>query len=63
MADLPAPEDPVVGMAHGQRGPACEVLDSLFERIHFRQYRKIEGYTPRSDRANRVRLLINTAFD
>jgi hypothetical protein len=40
-----------------------EVVNSLFERIHVRQDRKVEGYTPRMDRANRVRLLIGTAFD
>ncbi len=40
-----------------------EVLNALFERIHVRQDRKVEGYTPRLDRANRVRLLIGTAFD
>jgi hypothetical protein len=40
-----------------------EVLNALFEQIHVRQDRKVEGYTPRADRDNRVRLLINTAFD
>jgi hypothetical protein len=40
-----------------------EVLNALFERIHVRQNRKIEGYTLRTDRGYRVRLLISTAFD
>jgi hypothetical protein len=42
---------------------AREVLNALFERIHVKQDRRVEGYSPRVDRANRVRLLINTAFD
>ena len=40
-----------------------EVLSALLERIHVRQDRKVAGYTPRLDRANRVRLLIGTALD
>ena len=47
----------------GDEAQRWEVLNSLFERIHVRQDRKVEGYTPRMDHANRVRLLINTAFD
>ena len=47
----------------GDPSQRWEVLSALFEKIHVRQDRKIEGYTPRVDRANRVRLLINTAFD
>ncbi len=47
----------------GDAAQRWEVLNALFERIHVRQDRKVEGYTPRADRANRVRLLINTAFD
>jgi hypothetical protein len=47
----------------GDAAQRWEVLNALFERIHVRQDRKVEGYTPRMDRANRVRLLINTAFD
>jgi len=48
----------------GNVGQRWEVLDSVFERIHIRQAEPEDrGYTPRSDRANRVRLLINTAFD
>jgi hypothetical protein len=65
-ADEPDPEDLKTISAAWRKGDAAqrwEVLDSLFERIHIRQDRKIEGYTPRVDRANRVRLLINTAFD
>ena len=40
-----------------------EVLSALLERIHVRQDRKVAGYTPRLDRANRVRLLTGTALD
>jgi hypothetical protein len=47
----------------GDAAQRWELLNTLFERIHIRQHRKVEGYTPRADRANRVRLLINTAFD
>jgi hypothetical protein len=65
-ADEPDPEDLKTLSSAWRKGDAAqrwEVLGSLFERIHVRQDRKIEGYTPRMDRANRVRLLINTAFD
>ena len=37
-------------------------MNSLFERIHIKD-RKVIGYIPRMDRANRVRMLIGTAFD
>lgn len=47
----------------GDPAQRWEVLSALFERIHVRQDRKIEGYTPRLDRANRVRLLISSALD
>lgn len=47
----------------GDTAQRWEVLNALFERIHVRQDRKVGGYTPRMDRANRVRLLIGTAFD
>jgi hypothetical protein len=65
-ADEPDPEDLKTISAAWRKGDAAqrwEVLGSLFERIHIRQDRKVEGYTPRTDRANRVRLLIGTAFD
>ena len=38
------------------------VLSALFERIHVRD-RKVVGYTPRIDRAGRVKMLLATAFD
>jgi hypothetical protein len=65
-ADEPNPKDLSTLSAAWRTGDAAqrwEVLNSLFERIHIKQNRRVEGYTPRMDRANRVRLLINTAFD
>ena len=47
----------------GDAAQRWDVLNALFNRIHVRQDRKVEGYTPRMDRANRVRLLISSAFD
>jgi hypothetical protein len=46
----------------GDAAQRWEVLNALFERIHVKQNRKVEGYTPRMDRAKRVRMLISTAF-
>jgi len=37
-------------------------LSALFERIHVKD-RKVIGYTPRIDRAKRVKVLIAAAFD
>jgi hypothetical protein len=65
-ADEPDPKDlstVSVAWRTGNEAQRWEILSALFERIHIRQDRKVEGYTPRMDRANRVRLLINTAFD
>lgn len=65
-ADEPDPKDLTTIQAKWRTGDAAqrwEVLNALFERIHVRQDRKVEGYTPRMDRANRVRLLIGTALD
>ncbi len=65
-ADEPDPKDLSTLTTAWRTGDAAqrwEVLNALFERIHVRQDRKVEGYTPRMDRANRVRLLINSAFD
>ena len=64
--DEPEPKELTTLSGKWRTGDAAqrwEVLNALFERIHVRQDRKVEGYTPRADRANRVRLLINTAFD
>jgi DNA invertase Pin-like site-specific DNA recombinase len=65
-ADEPDPKELTTLAGKWRTGDAAqrwEVLNALFERIHVRQDRKVEGYTPRMDRANRVRLLIGTAFD
>jgi hypothetical protein len=65
-ADEPDPKDLSTMASAWRTGDAAqrwEVLNALFERIHVRQDRKVEGYTPRMDRANRVRLMIGTAFD
>jgi hypothetical protein len=65
-ADEPNPKDLSTLASAWRTGDAAqgwEVLNALFERIHVRQDRKIEGYTPRTDRANRARLLISTAFE
>jgi hypothetical protein len=65
-ADEPDPEELTTLAGKWRTGDAAqrwEVLNALFERIHVRQDRKVEGYTPRMDRANRVSLLISSAFD
>jgi hypothetical protein len=65
-ADEPDPKELTTLAGKWRTGDAAqrwEVLNALFERIHVRQDRKVEGYTPRMDRANRVRLLISSAFD
>jgi hypothetical protein len=64
-ADEPDPKDLHTLSAVWRTGDAAqrwEVLDSLFERIHIKQNRKVEGFTPRLDRAKRVRMMISTAF-
>lgn len=64
--DDPNPEDLHTLSAAWRTGDPAkrwEVLNALFERIRLRQDRKVEGYTPRMDRANRVRLLISSAFE
>jgi hypothetical protein len=65
-ADEPKPKDLSTLSAAWRTGDAAQrwgVLNALFERIHVKQNRRVEGYTPRMDRANRVRLLISSAFD
>jgi DNA invertase Pin-like site-specific DNA recombinase len=68
-ADEPNPKELSALSAEWRKGDPpqrWEILNSLFERIHVRQAPKhgewIEGYTPRLDRAKRVRMLISTAF-
>jgi inorganic triphosphatase YgiF len=64
-ADEPDPKDLSTLASAWRSGDAAqrwEVLNALFERIHVRQDRKGEGYTPRMDRAKKVRMLISTAF-
>jgi hypothetical protein len=46
----------------GDAGQRWQLLNALFEGLHVKD-RRIIGYTPRSDRASRVRLLLNTAWD
>jgi hypothetical protein len=65
-ADEPDPQELSTLAGKWRTGDAAqrwEVLNALFERIHVRQDRKVEGYTPRMDRASRVRMLMGTAFD
>lgn len=55
-ADEPDPRDLHTLSAAWRTGDAAqrwEVLNALFERIHVKQNRKIEGFTPRLDRAKR----------
>jgi hypothetical protein len=64
-AEEPDPKDLSTLSSAWKTGDAAqrwEVLNALFERIHVRQDRKVEGYTPRMDRAKKVRMLISTAF-
>lgn len=58
-ADEPDPKELTTLAGKWRTGDAAqrrEVLNALFERIHVRQDRKVEGYTPRMDRANRARV-------
>ncbi len=64
-AEEPDPKDLSTLSSAWKTGDAAqrwEVLNALFQRIHVRQDRKVEGYTPRMDRAKKVRMLISTAF-
>jgi hypothetical protein len=55
-ADEPDPKNLTTLAGKWRTGDAAqrwEVLNARFERIHVRQDRNVEGYTPRMDRANR----------
>ena len=65
-ADEPDPKDLSTLSTTWRTGDPAkrwEILNALFEKIHVKQNRKVAGYTPRLDRAKRVRMLISTAFE